>query len=140
MKRRRASKKLPTPSELEFQGEVLLALGARRDVRLWRQNVGSVPVRNERGVLLRYFHAGPPTGASDLSGIVRPEGWRLELEFKSAEGERSPEQERWAAMVEGGGGVYALLAYDASLSRVDNVAAAVLAVEAAIARRRGACP
>lgn len=139
MKRRRLPKQ-PSPTELEFQGDVLLALGARADMRLWRQNVGSVPVRNEKGVLLRYFHAGPPTGASDLSGILRPEGWRIELEFKSADGERSPEQERWAALIEGGGGVYALLAYDARLSSKQNVLAAVAVVEAAIARRRAACP
>lgn len=128
-----------TPDELEFQGELMLALGARPDMRVWRQNVGSVPVRNEHGRILRVFHAGPPTGASDISGIVRPEGWRLELEMKSATGERSPAQERWADMIIRGGGVYALLAYDADLSLAENVAAAVVAVEAAIARRR-ACP
>lgn len=125
-----------TPDELDFQQRFMLAAGRHPEFRFHRQNVGSVPVRNAKGVLLRYFHAGPPTGASDLSGIVRPEGWRLEIELKSATGERSPEQIHWAEHIISSGGVYVLLTYDASRSMAENVAAAVAAIEDAIERRR----
>ncbi len=125
-----------TPDELEFQAAFMLAIGRRNDIRIWRQNTGSVPVRNTSGIVLRYFHAGPPTGAADLSGIVRPEGWRLEIEMKSATGTRSVEQTRWADMIVAAGGVYALIAYDATASPALNVERGVAIVLDAIDRRR----
>lgn len=123
--------------ELDFQGHVMLAAGALRDFRIHRQNVGSVAVRSRTGKVLRVFHAGPPVGASDLSGIVRPEGWRLEIELKSATGVRSPAQIRWADHIREFGGVYVLIAFDEQLSLGANVDAAVAAIHEAIRRRRG---
>lgn len=125
-----------TPDELEFMDRLKLRLGAHPSLRWWRQNVGSVPVRNERGKVMRVFHAGPPNGASDLSGIVRPEGWRLEVELKSATGSRSPEQIRWADFITTSGGVYTCAGYDPGLSLAENVEIAAAAVLAAIDRRR----
>jgi hypothetical protein len=137
MKRR--APRVETPDELEFQQHLMLKLGATNTLRLWRQNVGSVPIRDRLGKVVRVFHAGPPTGASDLSGIVRPEGWRLEIELKSADGTRSLEQIRWGDFITASGGVYVLLAYDAGLSLADNVERAASAVLCAIdARRRAA--
>lgn len=133
---KRAAPRVYSPDELEFQGAFMLGIGAHPSLRIHRQNTGSVPVRNERGVLLRYFHAGPPTGVADLSGIVRPEGWRLEIELKSATGTRSPEQIRWADFIVASGGVYALVAYDAERSFKQNVADGVATVLAAIDARR----
>jgi hypothetical protein len=123
-------------SEIEFMRRLMLALGRRPDMRIWRQNVGSVPVRDERGRVIRVFHAGMPKGAADISGYVRPEGWRLEIEVKGPGGVRSPEQETFAHLVTQGGCVYALVGYDAARSMSDSVAAGVRRVEAALAERR----
>lgn len=125
-----------TPDEIEFMQQLMLAIGRSNDLRIWRQNTGSVPVRNPAGRVLRYFHAGPPTGAADVSGIVRPEGWRLEIELKSATGTRSLEQIRWGDFIVAAGGVYVLVAYDASLSPQQNIEAAAGVIHDAIARRR----
>lgn len=136
----RARRRLPAAAhgELDFQGHLVHAIGRHPAFRIHRQNVGSVPVRNEQGRLLRYFHAGPPEGASDLSGIVRPEGWRLEIELKFEDGERSPEQIAWSEHIARCGGVYALVAYDGALSLADNIAVAIRIIEAAIEARRAA--
>jgi len=133
---RRRSATAPAPDELEFQDALRLRLGAHPSLRWWRQNTGSVPVRNQAGRVIRYFHAGPPTGAADLSGIVRPEGYRLEVELKSATGTRSAEQIRWADFIIESGGVYALVTYDADLSLADNVERASAIILAAIDARR----
>lgn len=127
-----------TPDEMEFLDALKLGLGAHPSLRWWRQNCGAVPIRNLAGKVERYFHAGPPTGAADLSGIVRPEGWRLEVELKSPKGRRSPEQIAWGEFITTSGGVYALVAYDASLSMPENVAAGSALVLAAIEARRAA--
>lgn len=125
-----------TPTEMEFMRRLMLALGTHPSLRLWRQNCGQVPIRDAHGNVVRMFDAGPPNGAADLSGIVRPEGFRLEIECKSAGGERSLEQRRWADFIVGYGGVYVLAQYNPMLSLEDNVAAAVRDVENALAQRR----
>ncbi len=122
--------------EAAFMRRLMLALGRRSDLRLWRQNVGSVPVRDTSGRTLRVFSSGAPKGAGDLSGYVRPEGWRLEIEVKGPRSKRSRDQEIFAQLVAAGGCVYALVAYDAAQSMAANVARGVRAVEAAIAIRR----
>jgi hypothetical protein len=124
--------------ETAFMRRLLLALGRRPDMRLWRQNVGKVPVRDRTGRTERVFSTGVPKGAADLSGYVRPEGWRLEIEVKGPGGKRSPEQAVFAQLVAAGGCVYVLVAYDASQSMGDNVARGVRLVEAAVAIRRRA--
>jgi hypothetical protein len=129
---KRAGPRIVAPDELAFQAAFVLAIGAHPSLRIWRQNTGSVPVRNQRGVLLRYFHAGPPVGAADLSGIAVASGRRVEIELKSANGTRSPEQIRWADFITASRGVYVLVAYDAALSLPENVAAGVRAVLSAV--------
>jgi hypothetical protein len=88
-------------SEKAFQSQLMLALSQLPRVRVWRQNVGIVETADRR-----FFHAGPPKGAADISGIVAPEGWRLEVECKAGKGKRSPEQIAWAAFIQLSGGVY----------------------------------
>ncbi len=116
---------------------LLVALGSRPDVRLWRQNVGRIPLRDAAGNITRVFHAGPPRGAADLSGIIRPEGWRLEIEVKAAGGKRTPEQLRWAEFIGSSGGIYLLAAFDPDLAMTDNVQQVVDALDTAVAKRRG---
>jgi hypothetical protein len=122
--------------ELDLMRHLLLALGRRPDVRLWRQNVGRIPVRDAQGRVLRVFSTGTPRGAADLTGYVRPEGWRLEIEVKGPGGVLRPEQATFARLVTLGGCVYALVTYDPARSPAENVAAGVRQVEAAIAARR----
>jgi hypothetical protein len=123
-------------TESEFMKRLMLALGRRPDMRIWRQNVGSIPVRDEQGRVVRVFHTGVPVGAADISGYVRPEGWRLEIEVKGPGGMPSREQEAFGRLVAQGGCVYALVAYDAARSLAHNLAAAVRTVERAVAARR----
>lgn len=123
--------------ELDFQSHVMIALGARSDMRIWRQNAGSVLVRDRRGRGTHTFHAGPPKGAADLSGVVGPEGFRLEVELKADGGKLSTEQRAWRAMIERFGGLYVVAGYEDARGLEENVAAAVRAVERAIEVRRG---
>jgi hypothetical protein len=123
-------------SEQLFLREILLALGRRPDLRLWRQNVGHLPVRDPAGHVVRVFRAGPPRGAADLSGIVRPEGWRLEIEVKAARGRPSPAQVRWGSFITASGGVYLLLQYHEDSPLETTVRAAVRAVDAALEARK----
>ena len=125
--------------ELAFMKRLLLALGRHPSLRVWRQNVGHVPIRDERGRVVRVFNAGPPIGAADLSGYVRPEGWRLEIEVKGDATPLRHEQEIFARNVTAGGCVYVLVRYDADRALDANLSAAVSEVEGAIARRRAAC-
>jgi hypothetical protein len=118
--------------ESEFLRALLSALSApQRTTRVWRQNVGYVRMADGR-----FFHAGPPPGAADLSGWIAPEGWRLEVEAKAARGRSSVAQMRFAAALTAAGGVYVLVAYDEARSLRANVAAGVDFVDRAIAARR----
>lgn len=123
-------------TEGEFMRRLMLALGRRPDMRIWRQNVGAIPIRDHEGRVLRVFRAGAPNGAADVTGYVRPEGWRLEIEVKGPGGIRSPAQENFARLVAAGGCVYALITFDPTRSMAENVAAGVRLVEAALAERR----
>jgi hypothetical protein len=123
-------------NEGAFMRRVMLALGRRPDMRIWRQNVGSIPIRDDDGRVVRVFRAGAPNGAADITGYVRPEGWRLEVEVKGPGGVLSPAQENFARLVRAGGCVYALVAFDPARSMAENVAAGVRLVEAALAERR----
>ena len=126
----------PRAAEIPFMREVMLALGSLSNLRIHRQNCGQVPIRDRTGKIIRTFDPGPPNGAADISGIVGPEGWRLEVEIKADDGDQSDEQKRWQRMIEAFGGIYVLVEYDAVLSQPENIAAAVATVLAAIHRRR----
>jgi len=88
-------------SEHAFQSRLLLALSKVPGVRAWRQNVGTVRTADNR-----FFRAGPPKGAADISGIIGPEGWCLQIECKAKGKDRSPAQEAWGAAMTALGGVY----------------------------------
>ncbi len=135
MSKPKAAPAAPTVMEKAFQTELLVAFGNVPGVTVWTQNVGTMvffdPVARKRSV----FKAGPPPGAADISGFVEPYGWRIEVECKSATGDRSPEQVTFAALATRGGAVYALAKYDAELDMAANVARGVALLEAAIAAR-----
>lgn len=113
-------------SEHAFQTRLLLALSKIGGVRVWRQNVGTVRVPGSE----RFFRAGPPKGAADITGIIAPEGLRLEIECKAGT-KRTPEQLAWGETMATLGAVYLVL--DASI----GVDAAVEAFHRAVCDRRG---
>ena len=88
--------------EVEIMRAIQLALGARRDVRVWRSNTGVGRALTDPSSVVAF---GLP-GAADLSGIVSPSGRRLEVEVKSATGRLSPVQRAFGEMVQRFGGIY----------------------------------
>lgn len=135
------------PNEIAFMRMLMISLCQLPGVRVWRQNVGSIAFLDARTRQKRVFHAGPPDGAADISGIVAPEGWCLEVEVKSSRRRVTPEQLRWAAFVIRSGAVHAVVRYEGAHDAEWNIARACTIVEDAIRDRRardhereGRCP
>jgi len=116
-------------NESTFMAELLVALGHHLPVRCWRQNAGVFHLAG--GMVAK----GAPEGAADITGVVIPEGWRLEVEVKSATGRMRPEQVRWEGWCGAWGAVHAVVKYDARQDPAANVARGVEIVRAAIAAR-----
>lgn len=124
-------------AELPYTHALIAALNApNRQTRVWRQNVGSVVTRNRAGKVTGRFSAGAPVGTGDILGVVRPDGWHIEVETKSHKGKQSEEQIQRAELLSKWGAIYVLCGYSDALSMDENVAAAVSKVDAAIAARR----
>lgn len=91
-------------TEAQIQQQILVAFGARPNVRLWRYNTGKVEVKG------RWIQFGI-NGAPDLQGILTlPNGtgaW-LGVEVKSAKGKQSDRQQAFDKMVRQFGGCYIL--------------------------------
>jgi hypothetical protein len=97
-------------SEQAIQNRIRLDLGARPDVRLWRNNTGAV--KTETGQLLRF---GLCVGSSDLIGLrtvtVTPEmvGTKLAvftaIEVKTPKGRPTEDQARFLSAVTALGGL-----------------------------------
>lgn len=100
-------------AERDTQAAILAHAGALPFVRLWRQQVGATPIGS--GPAQRFVRYGLP-GMADLSGLLRC-GRRVEVEVKSETGRPSPEQERWADMVQAWGGLYVLARSVADVDR-----------------------
>ncbi len=98
-------------SETHLQQEIRLALGTRPDLRLYRNNCGSLP-DPRTGRLVTF---GLARGSADLIGwrtvVVTPDmvGQRIavftSIEVKTATGRLRPEQQAWLGVVRGAGGV-----------------------------------
>lgn len=88
-------------NEAQIQRAILAALGARPDVRIFRNEVGRAfdPKTNS------HVTFGLCVGSSDLIGIVAPTGRLLALEVKSATGQPTQQQLRFVEMVNQMGGV-----------------------------------
>jgi hypothetical protein len=103
--------------ESEIQKQIMLALGCRPDLRLWRRNVGTArdPVT---GRVVRF---GVP-GEADLQGILAPSGRFFGIEVKSKAGQLSAEQRAWGEMIQRMGGVYCVARSVSDATKVfDNV-------------------
>lgn len=120
--------------EQEFQQRFRTAVTdaqPKLPLRIWRQPAGRIAAK--RG---GYVECAP-VGAADLSGIVKPEGWRIEVEMKAATTAESNEQGPWAEFIRESGGIAFQLRYDEALSMEENLARSVEALRAAIHLRRG---
>jgi len=83
--------------------EVLLRLGRRRDVKVWRQN--HVEGRMVRGGQEAYVNSGPD-GQGDIGGIILGWGRRLDIECKTGRATQRASQVKWQAMAQSMGGLY----------------------------------
>ena len=118
-------------SEQDFSNALRVAITAARcGVTLWRQPAGKV--RTDRGTWVECA----PVGAADLTGVVAPEGWRVELEVKGAKTRETPEQRHWRERMTALGCVALTLRLDASRTLAENATDAAETVRAAIATRR----
>lgn len=118
-------------SEQDFSNALRVAITAARcGVTLWRQPAGKV--RTDRGTWVECA----PVGAADLTGVVAPEGWRVELEIKGAKTRETPEQRHWKERMTALGCVALTLRLDASRTLAENATDAAETVRAAIATRR----
>jgi hypothetical protein len=134
-------------TENEFRKHLLLRLGQSQNYRVWAQNCGKIMIPQAKGPD-RAFNAGPPVGAADISGIVAPEGWRIEYELKGPRTRVTDAQLNWEQRMLDLGAVYVRYRIDASRGLNENLDRAAYALDEAIeVRRRGtigvrncACP
>lgn len=89
-------------SETNLVKAILLHIGARPDVRVWRNNTGCLTDRNGRPVFFGL------TGSADILGIIAPEGRFLAIECKTPAGRQREAQKFFQKMVESMGGIYIL--------------------------------
>jgi hypothetical protein len=107
--------------EYQIQHDILVALGSRPDVMIWRQN--TLVARDQRtGRAVR----SNPNGVADILGCLAPSGRMLAIEVKSANGRQTTEQHAFQKAVEARGGLYVL---------ARSVTEAVGAVDTAVAPR-----
>lgn len=119
--------------EQDFQQALRVALTRELPaLRLWRQPSGRVVAARGGAVECA------PVGAADLSGIVRPEGWRVEVEVKGPKTPETDAQRQWRAFIAEAGGVALQVRFVAGLDLDANVARGVELVRAALAARRAA--
>ena len=89
-------------SERAILAEILLTIGSRPDLRVWRNNTGQMPTPDGR--VIRF---GLP-GSADILGILKPHGRFLAIECKTEIGRQSEHQKAFQAMIESHGGLYIL--------------------------------
>lgn len=123
------------PDETYFQNQLSVGLNAPgRLTRVHRQNAGRVEVRRRGGGSGGYVDLAPE-GAADLTGLVAPDGYKLEVEVKVKEPHK-PEQVRWQNFITAFGGIYVLVRWSPELDLDTNVARGVQLVDEAIVARR----
>lgn len=106
-------------SEQDFKSLLKVELCKIPDVTVWTQNCGVIVMKDRYG-RRRAFHAGPPAGAADISGIDHQEGRRIEIETKAPKEERSAEQIQWAKFIQASNGLYLLATQHDDLSVLDS--------------------
>lgn len=120
-------------TEQTFQNELMMYLS--RDfasIRFWRQPAGVIPAK--RGGAVK----AAPNGAADITGIVRPEGWRVEIECKADGGRQSAAQRNWEQFIRASGGIYVLAVHDDEEDMATNCARVSIEIVEQLKRKRGA--
>jgi len=88
-------------SESAIQRDILAYLATRPDIAAWRNNTGTARSAT------RFVRFGVK-GQADISGLIAPNGRRLEIEVKTDAGRQSADQRKYQKMIEKYGGVYVL--------------------------------
>ena len=98
-------------AEIDIQQRIRLALGTRSDLRLFRNNTGTLPDPRTG----RPIQFGLARGSADLIGwrtvVVTPDmvGRRIavftSIEVKTTIGRLTPAQQNWLGVVRGAGGI-----------------------------------
>ena len=101
--------------EKKLQTDVLVALGSRQDVMIWRQQSGVFRSMNDPARRVRVGTAGMSDALAVVEVEITPEmvgkrvGVAVGLEFKSGSGKQSKAQAAWQRALEKSGGKYALI-------------------------------
>lgn len=113
MARNRETRTVQTPA--------LLAVGARPDVLVWRQQVGVFRSYDDPDRLVRVGVPGMSDSMAVIAVEVTPEmvgrtvGVFVSAEFKTETGHQSKPQRAWQRAVEQRGGVYAVVRSEADM-------------------------
>jgi hypothetical protein len=89
-------------SEITLVKEILAVIGSRNDVRVWRNNTGTLIDSLGRPVKFGLV------GSADILGIIAPQGRFLAIECKTRTGKQSDQQRNFQKMIEAMGGIYIL--------------------------------
>lgn len=87
--------------EHEIMQGILISIGSLPDVRIWRNNTGSIKTQDGRFITFGL------KGSADMLGILKG-GKFLAIEVKTATGRQSEQQKSFQKMIEAFGGVYIL--------------------------------
>lgn len=99
----------------ETQNPALLAVGARPDVLIFRQQSGLFRAYDSPERIVRVGHPGMADAGAIVAVTITPEmvgktiGVAVQPEFKTAKGRQRANQENWQRAVEQRGGVYAVV-------------------------------
>ncbi len=116
--------------EQPFKQALRKRLFAQLGLTLWPQPPGKLPLRSGGWV------EAAPVGAADLTGIVNPEGWRIELECKGLRTVETAEQRRWREWILAQGGIALRARWNVDETFAHALSRCVTEVEIAIGQRR----
>jgi hypothetical protein len=88
-------------AHMRLKNEILLALGSRRDLKVWNNPTGaflSIATHN----VVRCGQKGQP----DILGVIGPRGRLLCIELKTGAAVLDDDQKAWRSMAEGLGALY----------------------------------
>lgn len=109
------------PETRQAQNPALLAVGARPDVLIWRQQSGVFRSYDDPNRIVRVGVPGMSDAGAIVAVTITPDmvgktvGVAVQPEFKTARGTQRDKQANWQAAVEQRGGVYALVRSDAEM-------------------------
>ena len=112
----------------ETQNPALLAVGARRDVLVWRQQSGVFRAYDDPTRIVRVGQPGMSDAGMIVAVTIMPDmvgktiGVAVQPEFKTSTGRASENQKAWRTAVEARGGVWDLVRTpDQMVALVDRV-------------------